>query len=130
MRQLRQHSQATVAELKTFLAEMKGRSPQEMLGMVSGHPLVRAMVQSAALLLAILLGCTAVPYWTRDQATPPPPTVESAPPPAAPEPVDADPTPEPPPEAAEILGVGEEKQAPPKVNPLDTDTGNFLDDLE
>ncbi len=135
LRNLRNNSQATVAELKAFLAEMKGRSPQEMLGMVSGNPLFRATVQSCVLLLVILAALTVVPYLTREKSTSKPAAEKQAPPPAEPATEAAAPgepaaVAEPAPEAAETLGVGEEKQAPPEVNPLDADTGNFLDELE
>lgn len=129
LRNLRNSSQATIDELRAFLAEMKGRSPQEMLGMVAGNRLFRAMLQSCVLVLAIIAVGTVVPYLTRGEpetvvAVPEPVEEPAAVPEASPEPV------EPAPEAVETLGVGEEKQAPPDVNPLDTGTGGFLDELE
>lgn len=129
LRQLRNHSQATVAELKAFLAEMKGRSPQEMLGMVTGNQLFRAVVQSCVLLLVILAVFTVVPYLSREEPAPEVAAEKQAPVPAEPAPETVTPV-EPGPGAAETLGVGEEKQAPPDVNPLDADTGSFLDELE
>ena len=135
MRNLKNNSSATVDELRAFLAELKGRSPQEMLGMVAGNQLFKALVQSTVF-LAVLVGvCTAVPYFmavgeenpaeemAEEEATPTAPI--DAPDPA--EPVEAT-VPEPNP--LETLGVGEEKQAPPDVNPLDNTTGGFLEELE
>ena len=37
LRQLKQNTSATVAELKAFLQELKGKSPQEMLGIVASN---------------------------------------------------------------------------------------------
>jgi hypothetical protein len=133
LRHLRDHSQATVAELKAFLHEMKGRSPQEMLGMVTGNPLIRATGQSVVILLVILAICTVIPYLTREEpaapAKEPVAEVEEQPEGNDPEIVPNAP-PVDPGTALKNLGVGEEKAAPADVNPLDTDTGSFLDELE
>ena len=136
LRNLRNNSQASVAELKAFLAEMKGRSPQEMLGMVAGTQLVRATVQSLILIGVILLVFTVIPFLNRDaEAAPEPASVEAP----ATEPLPAEPAEVPEPavmeeptgrDALETLGVGEEIEAPPNVNPLDGDTGNFLEELD
>ena len=135
LRNLRNNSQATVAELKAFLAEMKGRSPQEMLGMVTGNRLFRATGQSLILIGAILIVFTVIPYLTRE-SEPVPEAKETA---EAAEALPAEPeeVPEPAvmedpagPGALETLGVGEEIEAPPNVNPLDGDTGNFLEELD
>ncbi|MCH7226274.1 hypothetical protein [Haloferula sp. A504] len=135
LRNLRNHSGATVAELKAFLAEMKGRSPQEMLGMVTGNRLFRAIVQSLILIVAILFVFTVIPYLTRE-SEPAPEATETAEaaqtPPAAAEEVPEPAVMEAPagPDALETLGVGEEIKAPPNVNPLESDTGNFLEELD
>lgn len=137
LRNLRTNSQATVAELKAFLSEMKGRSPQEMLGMVTGNRLFRAIIQSLVVIAAILLVFTVIPYLTREsEAEPEPvaaaPAVESAAaaPEEVPEPAVMEEPALPERDALETLGVDEEKDAPPNVNPLDADTGNFLDELD
>ena len=135
LRNLRHNSGATVAELKAFLAEMNGRSPQEMLGMVTGNHLFRAIVQSLILIVVILLVFTVIPYLTR-KSEPAPETTETAEAaetlPAKPEEVPEPAVMEEPagPDALETLGVGEEIEAPPNVNPLDADTGSFLDELD
>lgn len=136
LRNLRTNSQATVAELKAFLAEMKGRSPQEMLGMVAGNRLFRAMIHSLILIGVILLVFTVIPYLTRESEPAPAPAAateeaaEAAPagPEAVPEPAVMEETTGP--DALETLGVGEEIAAPPNVNPLDGDTGSFLEELD
>ena len=66
LRNLRHNSQATVEELKTFLRQLKGKSPQEMLGMVAGNQLFRATVQSFVLILIIIAVGTVVPYLRRE----------------------------------------------------------------
>lgn len=131
LRNLRNNSQATVAELKAFLAELKGRSPQEMLGMVAANQLVRATIHSLVLIGAVIAIFTVIPYLTREEPAvkTPPVAKETVTPPT---PAEAPATPDVPasPGAIEELGIGEEKQAPPDVNPLDTGTGNFLDELD
>lgn len=131
LRNLRNNSQATVDELKAFLAEMKGKSPQEMLGMVATNQLFRATIHSLILIGGLIAIFTVIPYLTREEApveTEPEVTENSAPAeePAAPE---EEPVEEPA-DPLEKLGVGEEKQAPPEVNPLDGNTDSFLDELE
>lgn len=136
LRNLRNNSQATVAELKVFLAEMKGRSPQEMLGMVAGNRLVRATVHSLILIGVILLVFTVIPYLTRESEPVAEPSEVTA---EATETLPAEPEEVPEPtvmeepagsDALETLGVGEEIEAPPSVNPLDGDTGSFLEELD
>lgn len=132
LRNLRNNSQATIEELKSFLREMKGRSPQEMLGMVAGNRLFRATIQSCVLVFLVLLVFTAIPYVMRE-APKAPVVKESVASPAhekAAEPVVPNDPPAPNPKAIETLGVGEEKKAPADVNPLDSDTKDFLDELE
>lgn len=133
LRNLRNNSQATVDELKAFLAEMKGKSPQEMLGMVATNQLFRATIHSLILIGGLIAIFTVIPYLTREEnpvETEPEVTENSAP---ADEPAVAEEEPiETPPETdpLEKLGVGEEKQAPPEVNPLDGNTDSFLEELE
>ena len=134
LRTLRNNSQATVAELKAFLGELKGRSPQEMLGMVAANQLVRATVHSLILIGAIIAIFTVIPYFNRetpkqtasqaanDSPSPAPAETPAKPAESTAAPATAD--------AIEELGIGEEKQAPPDVNPLDAGTGNFLEELD
>lgn len=128
LRELRHNSSATVKELNEFLRQLKGKSPQEMLGVVSASGLLRALVLSTALVFGAILIFTAIPYFfgvVEQQAvieTTAPPVV----PPAAPE----APAPEAVPDPASVLGVGEERTAPPNVNPLENTTDDFLKGLE
>jgi cell envelope opacity-associated protein A len=130
LRNLRNNSQATVAELKAFLGELKGRSPQEMLGMVASNQLFRATIHALILIGALIAVFTVVPYLTRDEpAIVVPKTAETSPTPAPAETPAESATPTQP-DTVEKLGIGEEKQAPPDVNPLDSGIDNFLDELE
>ena len=137
LRNLRNNSQATVAELKAFLSELKGRSPQEMLGMVAANQLFRATIHALILIGALIALFTVIPYLTRGEPGKTQPATTGNPP-ATPAPAPAESPAESPaepatpatPDALDELGIGEEKQAPPDVNPLDAGTDNFLDELE
>jgi hypothetical protein len=133
LRNLRNNSQATVEELKAFLSELKGRSPQEMLGMVAGNQLFRATVHALILIGALIVIFTVIPYFTREEPAETTTEVAEATSPAAPETAPEPPVEDPIPAEPDVikeLGIGEEKQAPPDVNPLDGSTGSFLDELE
>jgi hypothetical protein len=134
LRNLRNNSQATVAELKAFLGELKGRSPQEMLGMVAANQLFRATIHALILIGALIAVFTVIPYLTREEPAKKPAPASTENPPAAPAPAPAEAPVEPAtpaqPDALDELGIGEEKQAPPDVNPLDAGTDNFLEELE
>lgn len=138
LRELNTNSKATVAELKSFLRELKGRTPQEMLGVVAASQLIRALATSTLLVGAGILIFTAVPFFlgggeeatavtpeskvvTPDAATPPPPKAS----PATPPPIEAIPG-----DPLSKLGVGEEKTAPANVNPLENQSDDFLKELE
>ena len=146
LRNLGANTQATAAELKAFLAELKGRSPQEMLGIVASSQLFRSLVLSSILVFALIVVFTLIPYFMgSDEKTGT--VVESVvKPPAAAQPTDTDAKPEDPKPADTTqpaanpadttqpdispLGVNEEKTAPPNVNPLESDNDNFLDGLD
>jgi hypothetical protein len=130
LRELKGNSRATVQELQAFLRELKGKSPQEMLGVVAASQLARSLVLSSAWVGGAILLFTAIPYFFGDD----PKEVPAA---------AAEPTPAPPPPAAEpatveekrpaplsTLGVGEELTAPPDENPLENKGDDFLKDLE
>jgi len=148
LRNLRSSSNATVAELKSFLKQLQGRSPQEMLGIVAASQLFRAICISTMIVLAAGLIFTAIPFAmgagkNKEKA----PSRESGGPtaaePAIPRPSSAPDNPLPGEQAANpdnpltpvtpdlsTLGVTEEKQAPPNENPLENNKDNFLDGLE
>lgn len=137
-RQVRENGGATVDELRAFLKQLKGRSPQEMLGIVAASQLVRAIGVSTAVVVAGLIVFTAIPYAMggdeepTQEATTQPPVPQKAP--AQPSPTS---TPSKPdggtvPENANLgkLGVDETKEAPPNVNPLEEKKDGFLDGLD
>lgn len=133
LRELKSNSSATVAELRQFLSELKGRSPQEMLGMVAASQLFRALILSTLLVAGAILALTAIPYFLAPEEEPAAAPVATNPEPApapepAPEPAPAEPVPEP--DLLDNLGVGEELPAPPNKNPLEDSGEDFLEDLE
>ena len=142
LRQLKENSGATVEELKAFLKELKGKSPQEMLGIVASSQLVRATCLSTVLIAVVAVICTAIPYAMgadkekEDEVAEEKVAAPTAPKPAIPLPAST-PTPatapdQPTPAAPDLskLGVGEEKKAPPNENPLENKKDNFLKGLE
>ncbi|HJM62532.1 MAG: hypothetical protein CMN05_12485 [Roseibacillus sp.] len=145
LRNLRNSSSATVAELKSFLKQLQGRSPQEMLGIVAASQLFRAICISTIIVLAGGLILTAIPFAAgagkpRKEAPSGKPGPPSAAEPAIPRPASDLAAPSPPDQEANPLvptapnlsnlGVTEEKQAPPNKNPLENEKDNFLDGLE
>jgi hypothetical protein len=141
LRQLKQNSSATVTELKAFLKDLKGKSPQEMLGVVAGSQLVRAIGLATVIVLLVSLVFTAVPYAMGDRDKEEIATKESSAPSAA-EPAIPKPAPTPSPTAPAVaqpspttpdlstLGVNEERKAPPNKNPLESKKDDFLKGLE
>ena len=133
LRELRSNSQATVQEIQAFLRELKGKSPQEMLGTVASNSLFRSLVISTGIIVGGILLFTAIPYFTADEKHSKP-VAESAPAKEQPKSEAAPETPAPqaPPEPDPLseLGVGEELAAPPGTNPLESKGDDFLKDLE
>ncbi len=131
MRELRDNSRATVQEIQSFLRELKGKGPQEMLGVVAASNLFRSLVLSTAIVVGGILLFTAIPYFMGGDAKPAAVAENSVPaeaPVEAPKPVE--PAAEPAPDPLSKLGVGEELSAPANSNPLDDKGDDFLKDLE
>ena len=133
LRELRSNSQASVQEIQAFLRELKGKSPQEMLGAVASNSLFRSLTISTAIIVGGILLFTAIPYLTADEK-PVKPVAENVTAKEKPEPaaVPETPVPEIPaaPDPLSKLGVGEEIAAPPGTNPLEDNGDDFLKDLE
>ena len=133
LRELRDNSRATVQEIQSFLRELRGKGPKEMLGVVAASNLFRSIIISTSLVAGAILLFTAIPYFAGDdekkaqtqapvvEKQAPPKVVETAPEKVAPVPA-ADPL--------SSLGVGEELSAPPNTNPLENKGDDFLKDLE
>ena len=67
-RRVRKSSTASAEELREFLRRMRGRSPQEMLGVVAQSGLVRSTIASIVIFALILAACTVGPYWLERHA--------------------------------------------------------------
>ena len=131
LRELRQNSHATVQEIQAFLRELKGKGPQEMLGVVAASNLFRSLVISTTIVVGGILFFTAIPYFAGDdEKKAPAPIAESKAPEKATESAPEKPAAEPAPDPLSKLGVGEELSAPPNTNPLDDKGDDFLKDLE
>lgn len=135
LRELKTNSNATVQELQEFLSELRGKSPQEMLGVVASSQLFRATILSLGLVTTTLLLLTAIPYFFGEEPTPPTKTENAATAStAAPTAKPLDSTPEAtgiktPVELAP-LGVNDKLLAPTNTNPLEGGEDDFLKDLE
>jgi hypothetical protein len=131
LRELKGNSRATVQELQAFLRELKGKSPQEMLGVVSSSQLARSLILSTGLVAGGILLFTAIPFFLGGKQAPAPVSTNTpAPPVAAPAAVAEVPQAPPKPDAPSTLGVGDELTAPPNKNPLENKGDDFLKDLE
>ncbi|MAG93664.1 MAG: hypothetical protein CMJ48_07935 [Planctomycetaceae bacterium] len=145
LKRLKSDTAASVDELREFVGKLRGRSPQEMLGLVAESRLVSGIVVSTIGIAAVLLVFTAIPYWLHLNE---PTALEAA---GAPAPVDsseeglpvqnvqADPvspaggssaqgndvT-----KAASAMGIDEAKTASPDSNPLEKKLDNLLDGVD
>ena len=135
---LHANGSASLAELKDFLGNLHGKSPQEVIGIVSSSLLIQSMAAAAVATIAILAVFTLGPYLIYG----PPEVKEAAAKPvsapadtaaAAPAtgagsatgaPGEVDPE-----AAAKAMGIDEAKSADPGTNPLDKgpDIDNLLD---
>ncbi len=128
---LKQNGSASIAELKEFLGRLQGRSPQEVVGLVSTSLLVQSMIIATVGTLAIMVIFTIGPYMVYG----PPQVKQAAKPPAAAaapaatstaksdEPSGDDKT-----KAVKAMGVDETKIVDPNSNPLDNKKfDNLLD---
>ena len=129
---------ATTSELRDFVRSLKGRSPQEVMGIVASNALTQAMIGST-IATVVLLAVLTVPFAFGNSAK-----AKSAKPGAAAanvEPVKADaasskaansgdtPSEEDIKKASKAMGLDETKTADPKKNPLDS-FDNLLDKVK
>ncbi len=147
-RRLKADGGATADELRDFIRCMRGKSPQQMLGILAQSGLVKSILVSAAGFVVVLSALTVVPYLLKPDAaaaanspsaskqeqnrsTPPQPAETQAANPDSsaatnaqgPQSPDAK-------AAAAALGIDETKQAPPDKNPLEKDLDNLLDGVK
>ena len=136
---------ASIAELKEFLAGLKGRNPQEVIGLVSASMLIQSLTIATVATLVFFVIFTVGPYMlygplkpTNVSSSKPgakapgneagPKSSDAAPAEAAAEkaqPTDSE-------RAAKALGIDEVKDADPTKNPLDKgpNIDNLLDGLD
>ena len=138
-RELKTNTNATVQELQEFLRHLKGKSPQEMLGVVASSQLIRATILSCIIVAIAIFALTAIPYFLQGEEQPATqPTAVATPATPAPAPAPTSPpapeanvtTPDDTPASLKPLGVNETKTAPANSNPLEAKKDDFLKDLE
>ncbi len=61
MQRVKTEASATTAELREFVRGLKGRSPQEVMGMITGNALTKSLV-AATIGCVILLAVLSVPF--------------------------------------------------------------------
>ena len=67
MKRLKSDSASTAEEVRAFIANLKGRSPQEVLGAVSESGLVHATIQATFACVIVLVAFTVIPWaWNVD----------------------------------------------------------------
>jgi hypothetical protein len=139
-RNLKEHGGASLAELKEFLTQLRGRSPQEVIGIVKTSLLIQSLVIATVSTIAFLFVFTVAPYmiWGPQVAEKPkkaqPPVAAQA---AAPAPAtagakaetksDGNPSSADTAKAVKAMGMDETKTADPKANPLEKDFDKLLD---
>jgi hypothetical protein len=139
LRSVHSNGSASLGELREFLGKLHGKSPQEVIGIVSANMLVQSMLIATAATIALLVVFTVWPYLTvgphgqavatKPEAPPSPPATAAEAKPAVPVAAAANQ-----PDAAaadKALGSDEAKPAEPGKNPLDRpDLDKLLDKVE
>jgi len=151
---LKSEGAATAAELREFLGQMRGRSPQEMIGLVAASSLTRSILLATFLTALLLAALTIGPYFLKDRdkntnargpasvaetrSGEPKPRTEPAPleatgeatKSAAASVVNTEATGLDPERAIDVMGIGETRVADPKKNPLEDKVDKLLDGIE
>ena len=145
---LKHHSGATAAELRQFIGAMRGKSPQEVLGVLAQSGLVQATALAFAGSIVLLLAMTLLPAMLGDK-----PVDKAAAKPAAVTPTpaanattaddkakteattaskdgSAKPATSDKDNVAKKLGINETKTADPKKNPLDNAGDDLFKDIK
>lgn len=143
MSRLRAHSGATAAELREFVKQLRGRTPQEVIGVIAQSNLIRATAMAAGGTFIILIVFTILPILfggskaKPEAAAPAAPTAPVAEKPAAAKTDDSSKAVVPPvtaktkdQEAADKLGIGETKTLDPKKNPLEGAGDDLFKDIK
>lgn len=142
LKQLSANSQATVGELRDFLATLKGKSPKDMMGAVADSKLAKSLFQATGIMFLLLVALTAYPYALKEDASANEseenPSSERGDAPAKqPEQTEkqsnldaAEKPTSPEQDTADKLGIGDEKASDPNANPLDSKDDDLLDGLD
>jgi hypothetical protein len=149
LRSLKQNGSATAAEMAEFLGQLRGKRPQEVLGVVAQSGLAHGIVASTLFVAALVGVLTVGPFvWARvspppakaaaKKETPAQPAVEAAttasepakPADAAQAAIEGGTPGKPNVDILEKLGQSESKEADPKKNPLEDKTDDLLKDLK
>jgi len=143
MSRLKAHSGASAGELREFVRTLRGRNPQEVIGVLAQSNLIRATILAAAGTVVLLLVLTLLPAVFADKPKPadakpaavaaptPSPAAtdtktaakDAAAPPDAPKAKDKA-------DALDKLGIGETKTSDPKRNPLDNAGDDLFKDVK
>jgi len=149
---------ASFAELREFVGQMRGRRPQEVLGLVAASRLMGSIVWATIAAVVVVAAGSAGPYyWNRlaqDKPAEAAAVAEKAQPKAAPAKAEAPKTapksaaktasaapaqnkvenpdiaPDDAEKAVKIMGVGDTKMADPRKNPLEDKLDNLLDTVK
>lgn len=135
---------ASAAELREFLSHLKGRSPQEVMGVVAESDLLRSILTATVGCIVLLVVLTVVPYALKSRSA----SVSEKPAATVTQPANeeqaaiaetatgtsvqaAAASGEPDLErAAEAMGIGGTAEADPNSNPLDNKLDKLLDGIE
>ncbi len=146
---MRANGAASAAELREFLSRMRGKPPQEVLGLIAQSGLARAMFLATLITVALLAVTTVVPFvWNKATGG----TAQQAASKAAPEKrggsqgsgeqatgaktdaasaaAESGKTANPKEAALSKLGVGDTKTTPRNVNPLEGRADDILKDFD
>lgn len=141
---LRVHSGATAAEIRQFIGQLRGRSPQEVMGVLAQSNLLRATALAAVWTVGLLLVLTILPaiFAKRKAVETPAPVATTTPAADKSKPADANTkdsaaatgdtkskTPSKT-DVADKLGIGETKTLDPKKNPLDGAGDDLFKDIK
>jgi hypothetical protein len=137
-RNLKEHGGASLGELKEFLSNLRGRSPQEVIGIVKTSLLIQSLAVATGITVVFLFLFTVAPYmiWGPQVAQKPKKAQPVATQPATPAPTvaasaevksEGTPSNEDAAKAAKAMGLDETKTADPKTNPLEKDFDKLLD---
>lgn len=153
LQRLKTHGSASVEELRDFISQMHGKSPQEVLGAVAESDLVRSTLIATAGFAVVLVALTIIPYAFsgNEQEAQAAASAESSnqetgssgqndpslnqgtayqvpvAPTGGPPTASGQPNAQ---KAVDALGIGESKAADAKSNPLDKKVDSLLDGLD